>query len=107
MFMTRPRPARGLSIIELLIGIAIGLFVLAGATMVASNQLTDNRRLLLETQIQQDLRAAMDIIARDLRRGGFWDNAYTSVAPSTAALINPYSPAGAQSTSPKIGRAHV
>lgn len=100
MFVTRSRPSAGLSIIELLIGIAIGLFVLAGATMVASNQLTDNRKLLLETQIQQDLRAAMDIIARDLRRGGFWDNAYTSVGPSAAPLTNPYSPAGAQSSSP-------
>lgn len=69
----RPRGRRqfGLSIVELLIGIAVGLFVLAGATMVASNQVADNKRLLLETQVQQDLRTAMDVIVRDVRRSGF------------------------------------
>ena len=37
--------------------------------MVAT-QLSDNRRLLIETQVQQDLRASMDIITRQLRRDG-------------------------------------
>ncbi|WP_395699201.1 PilW family protein [Aquabacterium sp.] len=92
----------GLSIVELLVGIAVGMFVLAGATMVTTNQMVENRRLLLETQIQQDLRAAMDIIARDIRRSGYWGNSYTSIAPTTGPVINPYSPAGAFSTTPDI-----
>lgn len=61
---------RGLSLVELLVGISVGLFVLAGATLLLSTQLGDNRRLLLETQLQQDLRATMDIITRELRRAG-------------------------------------
>lgn len=101
-FPARARLSHGLSIVELLIGIAIGLFVLAGATMVTSNQLTDNRKLLLETQIQQDLRAAMDIIARDVRRGGYWANAFTSVGRSATPVVNPYSPAGAVTTTPDV-----
>lgn len=90
------RPGRvrpfGLSIVELLVGIAIGLFVLAGATAVVTGQLTDNRRLLLETQIQQDLRAAADLITRDLRRAGYWGNATSRVwpAPGAALLDNMY-----------------
>lgn len=88
------RAARGLSIMELLVGVAVGLFVLAGASLVTSNQLTDNRRMLLETQIQQDLRAAMDIISRDIRRSGYWGNAYKSVQPETTVLTNPYQPVG-------------
>ena len=48
---------RGLTLVELMVGLAVGLFVLAGATLVVSSQLNDNRTLLLETQIQQDLRA--------------------------------------------------
>ena len=55
---------------ELMVGITIGLFVVAAATTLASNQLVDNRRLLLELQIQQDLRATMDIMTRQLRRAG-------------------------------------
>ena len=61
---------RGLSLVELMVGITIGLFVVAAATTLASNQLVDNRRLLLELQIQQDLRATMDIMTRQLRRAG-------------------------------------
>jgi type IV pilus assembly protein PilW len=54
----------------LLVGLAVGLMVVAGAAMVSSTQLSDSRRLLLETQLQQDLRAAADIITRELRRAG-------------------------------------
>jgi prepilin-type N-terminal cleavage/methylation domain-containing protein len=65
------RRARGLSLIELMVGITIGLVVVAGATLMAATQISDNRRLLLETQVQQDLRAAADIITREVRRTGF------------------------------------
>lgn len=61
---------RGLSIVELMVGITIGLIVVAAATLVMTNQVVDNRRLLLETQLQQDLRASADIITRELRRSG-------------------------------------
>lgn len=82
----------GLSLVELMVGVAIGLFVVAGATMLVSNQLGDNRRLLLETQIQQDLRAAADIIVRDVRRSGYWGAAQTGVwhAGAVAVSTNPY-----------------
>jgi prepilin-type N-terminal cleavage/methylation domain-containing protein len=64
------RAQRGLSLVELMVGIAIGLVVVAGAIVVTTSQLGDNRRLLLETQLQQDLRATADIISRELRRAG-------------------------------------
>lgn len=64
------RSQRGLSLVELMVGITVGLFVVAAAATVVANQLGDNRRLLLETQVQQDLRSTMDIITRQLRRAG-------------------------------------
>ena len=88
----RRRIARGLSLVELMVGVAVGLMVVAGASFVAVNQLSDNRRLLLETQVQQDLRAAADMVARDLRRAGYWGAAQTGAwqgsDPTVAA--NPY-----------------
>lgn len=92
----RRRHGRGLSLVELLVGLAVGLMVVAGAAMVSSTQISDSRRLLLETQIQQDLRAAADIITRELRRSG--SNAALNQArayvwnPATNALpaTNPY-----------------
>ncbi len=77
---------RGLSIVELMIGIAIGLIVVAAASMTVATQLSDNRRLLLETQVQQDLRAATDMISRDLRRSGYWMSSGNQVATSGAAV---------------------
>lgn len=64
------KPQTGMSLVELMVGITIGLFIVAAATLLVSNQLTDNRRLLLETQLQQDMRATMDIMSRQLRRAG-------------------------------------
>ena len=86
------RPARGLSLVELLVGIAVGMFVVASAAMLVSTQLNDNRKLLLETQVQQDLRAAADIITRELRRAGHWNDAADFVAAGGAAAApNPFS----------------
>ena len=64
------RRQSGLSIVELLVGVAIGLLITAAATLLMSGQLVENRRLLTETQVQQDLRAAADIMAREIRRAG-------------------------------------
>ena len=92
---------RGLSMVELLVGVAIGLFIAAtGTTLLASN-LRESRSLIVEARLMQDLRTAADVIARDLRRAGYWGSAatgvwshgtnsvqanpYAAVAPSTAA----------------------
>lgn len=82
--MQRPNPPilkkqRGLSIVELMVGIALGLFVVAGAILMATNAINDNRSMLIETRLNQDLRAATDLIARDLRRAGYWANAASGV----------------------------
>ena len=66
----RAASQRGLSLVELMVGIAIGLIIVAAASLLMSSQLHENRRLLAETQVQQDLRAASDIITRELRRLG-------------------------------------
>jgi type IV pilus assembly protein PilW len=70
-----------------MVGIAVGLFVVAGASLMVATSLGDNRRLLLETQLQQDLRAAADIIARELRRAGAHDNPAALVTTAQAAAI--------------------
>ena len=66
--------------------------------MMASNQISDNKRLLLETQIQQDMRTAMDVIVRDIRRSGFSARA-DELQPVGTPLATPigYQPAGAMS----------
>jgi prepilin-type N-terminal cleavage/methylation domain-containing protein len=81
---------RGLSLVELMVGIAVGLFVVAAASLVVSSQLNDNRKLLLELQVQQDLRATADIISRELRRAAYWDVSQAGVVNSAIdPLVEP------------------
>lgn len=92
----RRAAAQGVSIVELMVGITISLFILAGATLVLTTQLDNNRRLLLEAQLQQDLRTTADMIARDVRRAGYWGKSYCNVWPASrddlvnCAAPNPY-----------------
>lgn len=93
--MRQPRKSRqrGLSIVEMMVGIAVGLIIVAAATMMVAAQLGDNRRLMLETQMQQDLRAAADLIARDLRRASYWNDSALGTAAGKAdgnANANPH-----------------
>jgi len=74
----------GLSMIELMIGMAIALFIAAAGGTLLAGHLRENRALLLEARLTQDLRTAADVITRDLRRAGYWGHAGTGTNPYTA-----------------------
>ena len=89
----RPRLAgqHGLSLVELMVGLTIGLIVTTAASLVMVQQVVAHRRLALEIQLQQDLRAALDPMQSDLRRAGFWATAERSVwAEGESTAANPY-----------------
>jgi prepilin peptidase dependent protein B len=86
----RRAAARGMSLVELMVGIVVGLFIVAGATYFVVNFNAENRRLLLEARLTQDMRAAMDIVTRDLRRAGYWQNAASGVSLFTTAVPSVY-----------------
>lgn len=73
------RLQRGLSLVEILVGLVVGLFVVAGGLTMLATFTDENRRLLLEARLQQDLRAASDVITRDVRRAGYWQGAHQGV----------------------------
>jgi len=82
---------RGLSLVELMVGITVGLIVAAAASMVMVNQIRGHRQQAIETQLQQDLRAAVDLIQNDIRRAGFWAAPEQAVwAAGQPAARNPY-----------------
>jgi prepilin peptidase dependent protein B len=90
--LPEPSAQRGISMVELLVGMAVGLFIAAaGVTLMAGN-LRENRALMLESRLMQDLRTASDIITRDLRRAGYWTGAVAAVQTSAdfVPAANPY-----------------
>jgi type IV pilus assembly protein PilW len=78
-FAAPRRGVRGASIVELLVGLAVGLFVVAGGLMMFATFTNENRQMLQETRVAQDLRAVADLLARDLRRAGYSNVATASV----------------------------
>ena len=94
--VTRPAEQRGFSIVELLVAMAIGLFLSAVGTTLLVSQLHESRSLLIEARLMQDLRTAADLISRDLRRAGYWGAAATGVwtrdetPGSVPVASNPY-----------------
>ena len=99
--MTPQLAQRGLSLVELLVGVAIALFIAAAAATLLAGHLRESRAVLLEARLMQDLRTAADLVSRDLRRAGHWGaavdgvwlagaggvaaNPYAALAPATAA----------------------
>ncbi len=83
-----PTLQRGLSIVELMVGLTVGLLVIAGAAMFFAQQMQHTRRAVIEARLQQDLRAATTLLVRDLRRAGHWQAALHNT--QWPAKDNPY-----------------
>lgn len=66
---------RGLSIIELLVGATVGLIVVAGASAVYLNSSRGGIDSQRQMRLTQEVRAAVDIMAQDVRRSGYWSGA--------------------------------
>lgn len=97
----RPAPRRGLSIVELMVGIVVGLFVVSGALSISAGNLDRSRRLLADVRFNQDLRTAVDVITRDMRRAAYWGSAITgtqAIGATSATAQNPYAGATGSST---------
>jgi Tfp pilus assembly protein PilW len=72
---------RGLSLIELMIGLAMGLFLVAGVIGIFSTTLSDQTANLKSTRLNQELRTALDVMVRDIRRAGYWSLATSAASP--------------------------
>ena len=87
----RRHRSRGLSMVELLVGSAVGLLVAAAAGSVVSAHQGESRRLQVEARLMQDLRGAAELVGRDLRRAGYWSSAASGVRSDDAVVLaNPH-----------------
>jgi len=83
---------RGITLVELMIGLALGLFIVASASTLLLGRIREHRALLVESRLMQDLRASAELVTRDLRRAGYWGDATAALwkAGGGNAVANPY-----------------
>ena len=76
---------RGLSLVELMIGLVVGLFVIIGATSIYLTTIIGARDTINSAKLNMEIRGAMDAMVEDIRRAGFGGDAFMVVNPSTDA----------------------
>jgi type IV pilus assembly protein PilW len=92
------RRERGLSLVELLVGAAVGLIVVAAAGSVVAAHQGAARRVQIESRLMQDLRGTAELVSRDLRRAGHWAAAASGVRRGDEPiLVNPHAEIAAAS----------
>jgi type IV pilus assembly protein PilW len=64
--------AYGFSLVELLVALAIGIFLLAGALTIFQQTRTQYRSIEAVSRLQESARYAMSVIENDLRLAGYW-----------------------------------
>lgn len=75
----------GYSLVGLMVGIVVSLIVLTGLSSVYLNFSQGSRVTSAATQLNQDMRAVMDIMVNEIRRAGYWETATKGANPFTAA----------------------
>jgi len=86
----------GLTLIELMIAMAIGLIVTAAVIGLFVSVLSSNNANLNEIRLNQELRAVMSLMTRDIRRA-----AYNGVS-ATNSSVNPFSSEAATASDTKL-----
>lgn len=69
------RRAPGWSLVELMLAIALGLLLCAALGAFAVQHIGEQRRLIAQSRLAQELRAALDLAVRDVRRSAYWGEA--------------------------------
>lgn len=80
----------GFSLTELLVAIAVGLVVVSGVLGIYVSTLRSNLDNLRMLRLNQELRAAMNIMVRDIRRAGFRGDGAIAPRPTSLTTLNPF-----------------
>lgn len=90
--MLKRTSQRGYSLIEMMISITLGLFILSGSIVVLVNTMHSSHEALKLMRLSYDMQTAMNLIVDDLRRAGYWSQAINDV--ESGANTNPFMQAG-------------
>ncbi len=65
----------GFSIIEVMVSLTIGLFLVAGITSIFVKTVATNNDTLEISRFNQEMRGVMELMSAEIRRAGFFENA--------------------------------
>ena len=88
-FRTSARRQIGLSLVELMVSLTIGLLLLAGLTLIFVNSSEANRELQKTAQQIENGRYAIDIVTQDLHHAGYYGHFYDMASIAAAASPDP------------------
>lgn len=89
-----PGRVSGFSLVEMLIALAVGLVVVSGVIGIYVSTLKSNSDNLKMLRLNQELRVAMDMMVRDIRRAGFRGDGATAPLPIDPSTFNPFASEG-------------
>ena len=85
MYITARR-GTGFTLIELMIGLVIGLLVTSGVLSVYISTIKSSSSTIKSSRLNQEMATLMNIMANDIRRAGYWDGGVASTPTA-----NPFS----------------
>lgn len=98
--VSRARRQAGFSLIEMMVALVAGMIVLAAVIAFMMSSFSSNAEYVRSTRLTQELRNTLDLVARDLQRAGYDDNALLYLGNPN---VSPFSPmAMATSAAPTV-----
>lgn len=86
--MSRIANNKGFTLVELLIGMVIGLTVLAGATYVYVTIVSSSASTLKASKLNTQVMSMMSIMVNDIRRAGYWSTFTETPSSNPFSQIN-------------------
>jgi len=87
----RPTSALGMSLVELMVGLAVGMIVMLATLAMYTTTSISARNTLDSAKLNVEIRGAMDLMVEDIRRAGFGGDEYMSEgSPYTDLVIRDY-----------------
>lgn len=91
--MNRRARQAGFGLVEMMIGILVGLIVVAAATSMLSTTMASSNDNIKMTRLDQEMRQVMTMLSRDLKRATLWDPAadvfrVSATSPLTLSAVS-------------------
>lgn len=85
--MQASKRQRGLSLVEMMVALAIGMVIISGALYISTSATTASRDNIRMSFLNQELSNAMNLITKDLRRASYWGGAMDAARVSGVSSL--------------------